>query len=92
MCDCKSYNRGYGHVDGVVLPAPKGWFEYSSGGEKASVTIDACISGVIKNLWSSGLRTESSCCGHGTCAPSIVSPTDAKDDDRSAVTFWLPND
>ena len=50
--------------------------EYFDTGQLKPVSVDKCISNVIKALWSKGIWTENSCCGHNGkfCEgnPSIV--------------------
>lgn len=65
LCDCHSYNAGYGNRKEVVVEAPPGY-------GKEKICLDACIAETIKELWSRGIHTSSSCCGHGRLNPSIV--------------------
>lgn len=55
----------------TVLPRP----DWLPQGERVNgVPVDACIADRVLALWSAGLHTRGSCCGHGKCAPSIVIP------------------
>lgn len=61
-CNCKSYN-GQTPENGdaeVVLPFRE-WFPNA---RRETVCIDACIVNPIKALWSAGIETAGSCCGH----------------------------
>ncbi len=53
----------------VVLDYPD-WFKSKLKIRKA--TIDRCIAKEIKDLWSKGIQTTASCCGHNT-SPGIIS-------------------
>ncbi|MAN46304.1 MAG: hypothetical protein CMF04_08915 [Hyphomonas sp.] len=63
-CNCKSYNRPDwgGSADQVIMRDLDG----------KEVCIDKCIAPLIKELWSSGIKTLSSCCGHGGQATAHV--------------------
>lgn len=70
-CSCRSYNAQIGDVPEVILPRPG----FLPEGERVNgVPVDACISPVIEYLWSKGVSTLSSCCGHNgkLGSPSIV--------------------
>jgi hypothetical protein len=61
MCDC--VNVGFGTYDNVVtLITPEG----------KSVDIDRCIAEEIKYLWSLGIETMASCCGHNKIKGSVI--------------------
>lgn len=64
MCDCHSYNGGFGTTREVSLTHKT----------MGTYVIDACIAPVIEHLWDSGIWTMSSCCGHNGKFgfPSIV--------------------
>ncbi len=36
------------------------------------VDVDQCISHIIKFLWANGVKTVTSCCGHGRTGPNVV--------------------
>ena len=42
------------------------------GVERETVCIDACIAMIVQHLWSCGVVTLGSCCGHGRERPSLV--------------------
>jgi len=66
MCDCKSYNLEVGFIDEVVLFPPF---------QSNSVCVDWCISELIQKVWSAGIVTRGSCCGHNgfnDLKPSII--------------------
>lgn len=73
-CNCASYNNPErvrhttsGPVPEVVLtPSPE------LGIERTTVCVDACIATVVQHLWSCGVVTLGSCCGHGRERPSLV--------------------
>ena len=62
MCDCQSYNRpeSTGATPEVVLD----YAMYFPDTNRPTVCVDACIAPVIERLWSEGIRTRHSCCGH----------------------------
>lgn len=63
--NCKSYNGDFGKLPEVILKAPN----WSS---KETICVDNCINDVIEHLWSNGIVTLGSCCGHGKVSPDIV--------------------
>lgn len=73
-CNCASYNNPErirptvsGGVPEVVLTPPA-----ELGIERETVCVDACIATVVQHLWSCGIVTLGSCCGHGRERPSLV--------------------
>lgn len=78
-CKCHSYNLDPSNsekMQEVMLDAP----DWSS---KKHICVDACISEVIKQVWSHGIVTMGCCCGHGKDNPSLIfeakDPMDALD-------------
>jgi hypothetical protein len=67
--NCKSYNWAIGELEEVVLARPD-WLP--EGKRLNGVPVDNCIADVIELLWSNGVTTLGSCCGHGKKNPSIV--------------------
>lgn len=73
-CNCASYNNPEkvrptvsGPVSEVVLTPPP-----ELGIERETVCVDACIATVVQHLWSCGVVTLGSCCGHGRERPGLV--------------------
>jgi len=83
MCDCRSYNQPEkgGTEPEVVLDHAR----YFPDTGKPTVCVDPCISEVIERLWTHGIRTRHSCCGHNTQNPSVG--LDQVDDFQRAVTL-----
>ena len=69
MCNCKSYNMGYGEKPNVILELPN---HLATWKQNRTVCIDACISEVIQFLWNNNIETLSCCCGHSRKNPEIV--------------------
>lgn len=68
-CDCKSYNKQTGTVEEVVLPRP----DWMPEGQRVNgIPVDACIAEVVRYLWSKGVVTLGSCCGHNKNPPSLI--------------------
>lgn len=63
MCNCRSYNKQAGEDPEKIIKNPF---------TDCKVSIDRCISHIIEDLWSAGIPTEGSCCGHGELNPSII--------------------
>lgn len=53
--------------DAVILPTPP-WLD----GHPDGVCVDGCIAATVAHLWSRGVQTLGSCCGHGSMPPSLV--------------------
>ena len=69
LCTCE--NVGFGtYANQEVLTVP--WIE----GRKRQVCVDRCIIHVIMSLWSLGIITDGSCCGHGKSNGSVAVDTD----------------
>ncbi len=71
-CNCTSYNTGIGVEPNKILEVPDEILRFTDG--RKTVCIDACIADVISSIWSRGLPTLNSCCGHNMSAPEIVIP------------------
>lgn len=67
MCNCHSHTQGNGSRPEVLVPVPI--FVSMS---KQFISIDACISYVIKYLWANDVVTINCCCGHNKHSPSII--------------------
>jgi hypothetical protein len=63
MCNCKSYNWNIGEAPGIIMYCPF---------IGKDISIDNCISDVIKKLWDNNVYTLASCCGHNRTNPNIV--------------------
>jgi hypothetical protein len=61
MCNCASYNLDATNKSQVILD-PNDFFDLDY--KAKTVCVDACISEQIKALWSAGIWTIGSCCGH----------------------------
>ena len=73
MCDCKSYNKDEGVTpEKILTPPPEFGFTYPDGEPRKTICVDACIAAVIEHLWSEGVVTVNSCCGHNTEKPSLI--------------------
>ncbi len=73
MCDCISVGepRKWQKTPSVILTAPEFMLRQLAPG-KTEIAVDACIAEQIRMLWSDGVRTYSSCCGHNSERPSVV--------------------
>lgn len=65
-CNCKSTNWDIGKIPEVIVNT-KDYFPY-----EADICIDACIVDSIKALWSAGIETGGSCCGHNKKPPTVI--------------------
>lgn len=63
MCNCKSYNLEIGTVDEEILSPPF---------QDRTVCIDSCIKDLVLMVWSAGIITRGSCCGHNNSNPSLI--------------------
>lgn len=88
MCNCHSYNGDSGAVPEVILPAPP-WLDVSDVKRQYGICVDACIADTVRHLWSKGIVTHGSCCGHGKDLPSLVLEDDATLLDAAAVRDLL---
>lgn len=64
MCRCRSYNLNVGLWPEVVLRSP--W------PDRSTICVDACMANTIALMWSGGIYTLSSCCGHGIMHRFVV--------------------
>ena len=71
--------------DMVVVPTPKHMTEKYGGFYKAkkTIAIDPCILKEIELLWSKGVHTYCSCCGHNINEASVVVDKRSKDTMRT---------
>ena len=60
-CNCQSYNMGGGETPQVVLNPNK---HFKTDNPSRNVSVDACIAPQVEYLWSQGVWTVGSCCGH----------------------------
>jgi len=67
MCDCHSYNKDSGTVKEIILNT-KDFFDH----KEKTICVDACISDQIIALWSEGIWTLGSCCGHNKDVPNVI--------------------
>lgn len=68
MNRCACVNVPVGSYANVVLvDAPPHMAHHRS-----PIMLDRCIAPEIRHLWSLGIETLGSCCGHGVAPPSIV--------------------
>lgn len=65
MCDCVDVGMGT-YDNQVVLPYPP-HMSKENGFTKTFAGIDRCLEKEIKYLWSLGIPTIESCCGHNLC-------------------------
>lgn len=56
MCSCE--NIGFGTYDNTVIVN--------------GIQLDRCIAKEIQHLWSNGIKTIASCCGHNKVEPSVA--------------------
>jgi hypothetical protein len=54
-----------GSYDNALVVAAPGW------STKNFISLDKCIAKEVQWLWSQGVQTGGSCCGHGKLAPTI---------------------
>ncbi len=82
-CTCISYNRPepYQTTPEVVLSVPVrfGW-------HKETVCVDACIAGLVQQLWDANIWTLGSCCGHNVEADRAVI-VDRTDREKAATVI-----
>lgn len=73
-CNCASYNNPEKVRQTVSGPVPEVVLTPTAdlGIERETVCVDACIATVVTYLWSCGVVTLSSCCGHGRERPGLV--------------------
>lgn len=84
MCNCYSYNGGFGTEPQVVLD-PNEYFDWDS--KSKSVFVDACISEQIKKLWEKGIWTRGCCCGHNGKFGNANVILDATEKPAKAINF-----
>jgi len=70
MCDCGSYNLQIGKAPEKILDIASYFPEITD--RPNGVCIDSCIAEPIKALWSAGIYTTGSCCGHNIDAGSVI--------------------
>lgn len=77
-CGCVGVEFGtYGNQIKVDIPLHMAEYAAArlSGGLSGTIGIDACILDEIQSLWSEGIVTYGSCCGHNKSNPMVnVSP------------------
>lgn len=73
-CQCVNVEMG-SHKAGVPVEIPPHMESYRkarvAAGLSDFITVDRCILPEVQHLWSLGIRTMGSCCGHRTHQPSI---------------------
>jgi len=69
ICKCKSYNKGWGEEESIILNLPDNMLTYK---ENRTVCIDKCIAHVVKHLWKNNIITLGSCCGHNRMLPGLI--------------------
>lgn len=69
-CNCRSYNKGVGEIEECVIYPPENMSGLDTNGN--GICVDACIVHVISFLWSKGVVTLGSCCGHNENKPTII--------------------
>ena len=80
-CKCRSLNRPkeWQTDDAVFLQPPtEHFFNQPTGEEKQPlkpVAIDACLAPVIEHIWSKGIWTINSCCGHNGIFEKAPNPS-----------------
>jgi hypothetical protein len=58
LCTCENVSPGdYTNQEVLTVPWPDG--------KKRKAGVDRCILSLIMALWSMGIKTKESCCGHG---------------------------
>lgn len=66
MCECKNVKIG-SYANQVVLRVPEYLILTNSAGIRIKeVSVDKCLSTIIEDLWSLGIKTTGCCCGHNT--------------------------
>lgn len=75
MCDCGPEVRIQEYQNTVTVPIPPHMESYREAREKEGLTplvsIDRCILPEIQDLWSRGIITYGSCCGHNVAASMV---------------------
>lgn len=70
-CDCYSAIDGKG-TERIQAVTPEWCKTRADGTERDFISIDLCVWPYVKACWSNGVRTLSSCCGHGKQPQSVV--------------------
>ena len=70
MCNCKNINFG-DHTNTVKLDVPDIYKDKFPNTKYEFIFVDKCIENEIKYLWSKGIVTIASCCGHNIVDGSI---------------------
>lgn len=75
-CDCMGVLPG-SHANTVTLPTPEHLIDTSLGCYtfRETTCVDRCIADEVQRLWSLGIVTTGSCCGHNTL-PGYIGVTD----------------
>jgi hypothetical protein len=79
-CTCHSANNPDGGTPAVICRPP---------GSTRDHSIDACIYPTLAHLWSKGIETRNSCCGHNLQAPSVLLDPDAPRPDHYVILAMI---
>lgn len=84
-CDCCSYNRPDwgGTVEEIVVTVPV----HLRVDGRETICLDLCIAPVVLSLWTAGVRTFGSCCGHRGNAPRAI-VIDGADVPKARSALW----
>jgi len=69
ICGCHGFGSKETYSKQVLINVPTCLISLIG---KAEIAIDPCIEEEIKFLWSKGIATINSCCGHDKLPPSVV--------------------
>lgn len=91
MCNCINIEVG-GHANSVAIPIPLHMESYRQSrlkeGLSDTVGVDRCIVDEIKYLWSLGIITYGSCCGHNK-GESFVNVSDKDIDTMISLGYEM---